>query len=574
VSASQATTILHLSDLHFRSDSDRGLSHIDSWDRSLLRDLKDRSIWPDCIVVSGDLTNDGSKIQFRDARAFLERMLDDKLGGRLRPKDVVIVPGNHDIDWSPWRRKFKIGKHGGKKTAQELRKEAFRNYAKFFHAFYKSNRSLSVRKGGIWFTTHWSNKKVFVLGLNSCTVDSPPARGIGYVDIDQLEDAKERFSRIWEDCTTRIAVVHHHLLPVRWTENKPDPKHPSLTLNAERVLQWLVAQNFQVVLHGHQHHAFYGASVRYRVVDVRNRFIRSQIVILGAGSVNRKEDQKGTQDERHYQVLRFSPGRLLVEPRIQHPDQFADFVSDQPLDLALHPGVGSPQVARLLSTMESRSGVHLLSTPRRFGRLSVVRLTREDADKILPSLLQTAGYRYSSAVPVGLLLNAKQDAVLEVISKEGQRGVLQRLVLGRSSKTKSKRIRRKLMQLHNKGAKIRWLNYSTYKTSAQKFARSVAKCMSNLRGGAKEASSALGLGSEKTSAVPMFAILGDSPDLYLLFTLVRSPDSSPRDSVKSKQFQWLIFESPDELVNTAREFWAELWNQAEQFEARHRHSRR
>ncbi len=72
------TTIVHLSDLHF------GAHHADRVE-SLCSDVADHG--PDLVVVSGDLTQRARHDQFRQARAFVDRL----------PGTVVTVVGNHDL---------------------------------------------------------------------------------------------------------------------------------------------------------------------------------------------------------------------------------------------------------------------------------------------------------------------------------------------------------------------------------------------------------------------------------------------------------------------------------------------
>ena len=71
-------TLVHLSDLHFGRV-----------DQSLIQPLIDsvKDIKPDLVAVSGDLTQRARSHEFREARAFLDRL----------PQPQIIVPGNHDV---------------------------------------------------------------------------------------------------------------------------------------------------------------------------------------------------------------------------------------------------------------------------------------------------------------------------------------------------------------------------------------------------------------------------------------------------------------------------------------------
>lgn len=87
------TRLVHISDLHFGRDREE-----------LLDPLVDfvNGIGADLVLISGDLTQRARPAQFREARAFIDR---------LEPK-VLAVPGNHDTPlenlfirlFSPWRR--------------------------------------------------------------------------------------------------------------------------------------------------------------------------------------------------------------------------------------------------------------------------------------------------------------------------------------------------------------------------------------------------------------------------------------------------------------------------------------
>src|SRR5579871_2104455 len=67
----------------------RGSIHRASYVRAIAREV--RRIQADHVIVTGDLTNLALEPEFELARAVIEKDLD------LSPKDVTIVPGNHDV---------------------------------------------------------------------------------------------------------------------------------------------------------------------------------------------------------------------------------------------------------------------------------------------------------------------------------------------------------------------------------------------------------------------------------------------------------------------------------------------
>ena len=71
-------SIVHLSDIHFGRVNPHVIAPmIEAITRAA----------PDLVAVSGDLTQRARSYQFREARAFLDRL----------PTPQIVVPGNHDV---------------------------------------------------------------------------------------------------------------------------------------------------------------------------------------------------------------------------------------------------------------------------------------------------------------------------------------------------------------------------------------------------------------------------------------------------------------------------------------------
>lgn len=79
--------LLHISDVHF------GPLHLPQATEAVLDVVRRRE--PDLVVISGDLTQRAKPYQFREARAFVERL----------QVPVLAVPGNHDVPlYRCWER--------------------------------------------------------------------------------------------------------------------------------------------------------------------------------------------------------------------------------------------------------------------------------------------------------------------------------------------------------------------------------------------------------------------------------------------------------------------------------------
>ncbi|HEY4139346.1 MAG TPA: metallophosphoesterase, partial [Casimicrobiaceae bacterium] len=86
--------LLHVSDLHFGVDNlPEQVDAIETLIRSAAYDV---------VAVSGDLTQRARRLEFVQARGFLDRA--------AAVCTVVVVPGNHDVTW--WRAPMHIGAPG------------------------------------------------------------------------------------------------------------------------------------------------------------------------------------------------------------------------------------------------------------------------------------------------------------------------------------------------------------------------------------------------------------------------------------------------------------------------------
>lgn len=198
---SERTVLVHLSDLHF--------GRVDPETVAALEDDIRRDP-PDLVVVSGDLTQGARRQEFRDARAFL-----DRLGAPF-----LAVPGNHDI--SPY------------------------DLIERFTDTYERWRTYISPE----IEPMWTNGHVVVVGLNSAR---PLGLSLdwsrGRLNRRQLRRMAERLQRL-DHSMLRIATVHHPLLAPE------DADDQAIVGRARMALETLTACRVDLVLSGHLHRNF------------------------------------------------------------------------------------------------------------------------------------------------------------------------------------------------------------------------------------------------------------------------------------------------------------------------------
>ena len=191
--------IAHISDLHFGCIDDAVTV-------ALTQHLRDSA--PDLVIASGDLTQSATEEEFRQAAAFF--------AGLSMP--VFAIPGNHDLPGmdivrfvNPWGR---YRRHIGTELNPEFRSE-----------------------------------RVHIKGLNSARMILPHLNWAnGSISDRQCRDLAATFDG--STAPWRLCVVHHPVM---------NPKEFPLDVtvfNRAEFLSALNAERVDLVLAGHQHHAY------------------------------------------------------------------------------------------------------------------------------------------------------------------------------------------------------------------------------------------------------------------------------------------------------------------------------
>jgi 3',5'-cyclic AMP phosphodiesterase CpdA len=255
------TVIAHISDLHFKSNTNTGER---PWN-ALVADLTRPECKPDVIAVTGDIVDspfggvlglgDEATAAFANACTYLQDLcralgIDPETG-------LVVVPGNHDYRLSGIIR----GKHQPRK---------------FYDKFGAYCRPLLLPSLRLCLFAIDSNKMERTLDLAAGTVERDDLVRFGTL-VRQVPEGHS-------DCT-KVVLLHHHPMPIAATEDTTlfdDPRY-TLLKNAGQFMTNMVRAGVSLILHGHQHSPGYS-----KAVFPYGRGKEHMITVVAAGSTGRR----------------------------------------------------------------------------------------------------------------------------------------------------------------------------------------------------------------------------------------------------------------------------------------------
>jgi len=273
----------------------------------------------DLVVLSGDTANtaahakaiplraNGPDDEYDQAAEFIgklmagiQRLRNDSRTACGTSAGLVVVPGNHDVDWA----------------AGSGSRQRFLGYARFCHAVSGNADYLNSEPNEIVCYREVAADRglAVVVGFNSCTMSSEQEnlRDIGIVENEQL-DAADAFLHGARDIPRRkIAVVHHHPLsipPVAAEYNTYDA-----IVQAGRFLSYLQDRGFDLILHGHKHYpmAWVHNMRSYEATKVHGW---SDPVVVSGGSLTAQADRLPLGVPNVYHLIGLRVAMDSVRPR-------------------------------------------------------------------------------------------------------------------------------------------------------------------------------------------------------------------------------------------------------------------
>ena len=307
--------IAHLSDLHFGANFDCAL-----WN-GVVHEVAQAE--PDLIIVSGDLVDHPAPKHLLAAKCALRDLADTarnasakRRGSAGAAAELIVIPGNHDVyetgvsllqsrlDW--FDRIFENNTGAAEQaladeigcppgfTDKMLERHAvvpgLVARAKEFCRIKPNDCTAHIPAMSGQTARQRSFQVARVLVPNGAPVllallDSNPVRdtadfATGLVSNAQLNTLKSQLDSKPGPYLARIAVVHHHVLPVAYASGQQAWREPLMVLrNAGAVLRALADHRFDLVLHGHWHRAQV-ARFEFGVVDGQ----RYPFSVVAAGS--------------------------------------------------------------------------------------------------------------------------------------------------------------------------------------------------------------------------------------------------------------------------------------------------
>jgi HEAT repeat protein len=304
--------ILHLSDLHFGTVESANL-----WANQLAADLTHELSHPplDALIISGDIANFATPEEYTATQTFLTHIQQDF---PLSKDQIIIVPGNHDIDWQVAKKAYRLvdrddckeplidgnyipigdGTEAVRLRDQEEYHQRFANFSNFYQSIKGTSYLLDYAQQ---FTLdHLPQQNLLILGLNSAwNLDHHFTTRVS-INMEALTNALTQIHRNKEkyDNCRKIAVWHHPL-DSPYTDRITD----------QEFLEQLAVNGFRLFLHGHVHKAETN-QFRYDMSIAGRKLDR-----ICAGTFGAPTHERSEAIPWQYNLLQFNGDTLTVRTR-------------------------------------------------------------------------------------------------------------------------------------------------------------------------------------------------------------------------------------------------------------------
>jgi len=199
-----------------------------------------RALRADYLLIPGDITDEAQPNEVETASNFV---LAAAKALQIEATGVMVVPGNHDVDWKV------LGLEDTTGVRRAQRYDPLRSTRFCFDPILCNGaRSLLDQP---YFRT-WQYDDLLVCGYNSSHHDDPNKQHVGLLDPSHVESLRKALAGIPHDTRkVRLFLIHHH--PIQYTNPAAEPLDQSILVNAEELRRILSEFHFDIVVHGHKH---------------------------------------------------------------------------------------------------------------------------------------------------------------------------------------------------------------------------------------------------------------------------------------------------------------------------------
>ena len=286
------TTILHLSDLHF-SDEKTAELWFSQLESDLTNELKCKSL--DITVISGDVGTYSTKEEYDEAKEFLRKLM---ARFNVAPDNVIIVPGNHDVNYGISEEAYAAGTGPTGRPEPKLYRRRFCRFSRFYRAI--TGRTYSTIPKRQATMHHIPELGVVFLGLNSAwRIDKYNEERSDLCDealgraMSEMAEKRDEY----EDCL-KIAVWHH-----------PATIPADGCIKRSGFLELLAQAGFRLALHGHIHDA------QEQLWSYDSKRGGRRIDILAAGTFGAKTKDLPPAVPWQYSLITIDKGKVEVQAR-------------------------------------------------------------------------------------------------------------------------------------------------------------------------------------------------------------------------------------------------------------------
>jgi predicted MPP superfamily phosphohydrolase len=299
--------LLHISDIHIESKYE-ATKYGMQLKTDLIKNLEVKKL--DYLAISGDIANFSLPSEYEAAVSLIQDIIKSF---KVDPKCIILVPGNHDINWDLSKKAYshilKSELPGGLAPRKSISTEDgeilvldqnthSRRFAYFSDNFYESilgeKYPLDYDQQGILYMDN--SRKIVFLGLNSSwEIDHhKPHQTRSSINMEALSIALNKLMDDIYKQWFKIAVFHH---PV---------SGPEMMKNVD-FMQLLADHGFQICLNGHIHEAN----------ENLYKYFNDNIHIIGAGTFGAPKTEQiiGIPLQYNLIVLNTKTRKMVVETR-------------------------------------------------------------------------------------------------------------------------------------------------------------------------------------------------------------------------------------------------------------------